>query len=719
MNKGSDSAHGDYSAEGGERSESFQIGNSSTHGSQSFGPVSKKPSGTQRSSHSGLDQRANSFQSEKLVKRVERFEAKNAKGAKKKGKKKFKWDNAESHSELLGFDQYGPSPFEPDTGYSINDVDIYQFKQRPIKKRGHKGSHFSVSQHVQANHRFILKPNRNQDYFFATYDHDYFVEWDDIFMVLAKRNSEYLCPICREEDLVCPVISKCGHIFCWPCILHYMLYASENEGEGWRKCPLCEELVFKDCLKFAKVYIKTPPVEKGKATFKLAFRNKASSVVKYYEESDSGKEERNKFENLEVFYNDSEAYNITRIRVCQEYDLIFDQYRTRLNEDCKEAENLGDTFRVSFCQEALESIDELSKEIQEELEFIYQQRALKENNMDEIDQSDNSDQKHNLVTENPESSEKDFGAYDCLANTQKREKYETIAKESSGSYFFFQLNDETNSFLDPLCMRVLLKEYGSYSNLPLKITSTILEIEEYNMTEALRNKYKPIGHLPLAAEFKFIEIDLSNLVSYETYETFEKQIRTRENLRKRRIVQEKKYNDKAKLIEEKKYELYLRTNLEVNTKRLSKIVPEWATGTTTKDDTWFTLDGKEIKSEKKPQKAWEGDLEEAPKEEVKESPAPDEESNKENADENVWDDFQISAQGEPAEEFPVLGGNQPKKEKIPVILSKKLKPKKANKDSEEFNSEFIASRDAPTFSINEFIVQEKHGRGRKKKGRRR
>jgi uncharacterized Zn finger protein (UPF0148 family) len=94
-----------------------------------------------------------------------------------------------------------------------------------------------------------------------------------------------------------------------------LLYAKESEGENWRKCPLCEELVFKKALKFAKVFIKPSPKEKEKKTFKLAFRNKASNVVKYYEESDTGKEERSKYENLEVFYNDSDAYNITRIRV--------------------------------------------------------------------------------------------------------------------------------------------------------------------------------------------------------------------------------------------------------------------------------------------------------------------------------------------------------------------------------------------------------------------
>lgn len=360
-----------------------------------------------------------SFQGQKLTNQLEYYERKNSRANKKKKKKGFKWAKPDSTKALLGFEEYVPSPFDQDNGYDINDVDIFHFKERPVRKKSHhKSSNFPTSQHVQANHRFVLIPNRNQNYFFPTYDPDYFVEWEDIFMVHAKRNTEYICPICREENMVAPQINKWGHIFCWPCILHYLLYWTESEGEGWRKCPLCEELVFKNSLKFAKVFIKPPPEENEVRTFRLAFRNKCSTVVKYYEESDTGKEERPKFENLEVFYSDSDAYSITRIRVWQEYDLIFDEFRDQLRENCKESENLGDTLRVSLCQEALDAIDEFEKEIKDELEYIYQQRATKENNTAEIDQSEKESQQANnehKLNNQPHAQ----NVYGCLADTQK------------------------------------------------------------------------------------------------------------------------------------------------------------------------------------------------------------------------------------------------------------------------------------------------------------
>ena len=43
---------------------------------------------------------------------------------------------------------------------------------------------------------------------------------------------------------------------------------------------------------------------------------------------------------------------------------------------------------MGLCQEAMEGLDILGKEIQEELSAIYQQRSINANNMDEIDQSE-------------------------------------------------------------------------------------------------------------------------------------------------------------------------------------------------------------------------------------------------------------------------------------------------------------------------------------------
>ena len=282
-------------------------------------------------------------------------------------------------------------------------------------------------------------------------------------------------------------------------------------------------------------------------------------------------------------------------------------------------------------------------------------------------------------------------------------------------------------------MKVLLTEFGSYNNLPLEISSKILEIEELNMNEQNRKKYKPIGHLAKASEFKFIEIDLSNIVSYESYEKFEKQIRSREKVRLKKIEQENRYNDKAKLIQERKYEHFLRTNLVVNTNRKSRLVPEWNTNNPD-ETTWFTLDGQEIKSESK--KAWEGE-----DEEIKEHPnEPNKENEDANQDSNLWSDLDIPNNQTSNTEFPALGevASKSKPEKVPVIISKRAKRKgKKNQnrkktltytndkgethvmDLSDSESQFLDTGDCSMFHINAAIQETPAKRMNKKKRKKR
>lgn len=46
------------------------------------------------------------------------------------------------------------------------------------------------------------------------------------------------CPICLYPP-VAARITRCGHIFCWPCMLHYLSLSERN----WSKCPICYEAV--------------------------------------------------------------------------------------------------------------------------------------------------------------------------------------------------------------------------------------------------------------------------------------------------------------------------------------------------------------------------------------------------------------------------------------------------------------------------------------------
>ena len=40
-------------------------------------------------------------------------------------------------------------------------------------------------------------------------------------------------------------ITRCGHIYCWTCVLHYLALGEKT----WRKCPICYEAVHQKDLK--------------------------------------------------------------------------------------------------------------------------------------------------------------------------------------------------------------------------------------------------------------------------------------------------------------------------------------------------------------------------------------------------------------------------------------------------------------------------------------
>ncbi|KAH7426644.1 hypothetical protein KP509_10G009900 [Ceratopteris richardii] len=60
----------------------------------------------------------------------------------------------------------------------------------------------------------------------------------------------FLCNICED---VCfdPVLTACGHLFCWPCLYHSCISLQTAEGGGKASCPVCQQSV---CSKIIPLY---------------------------------------------------------------------------------------------------------------------------------------------------------------------------------------------------------------------------------------------------------------------------------------------------------------------------------------------------------------------------------------------------------------------------------------------------------------------------------
>lgn len=90
--------------------------------------------------------------------------------------------------------------------------------------------------------RFLMHPR--SDYAVFTMDADVRVQWEDIEQVLIAVPQS--CPICLQPPVAARV-TKCGHVYCFSCILHYLALSESNKA--WRKCPICWDAIYEKDLK--------------------------------------------------------------------------------------------------------------------------------------------------------------------------------------------------------------------------------------------------------------------------------------------------------------------------------------------------------------------------------------------------------------------------------------------------------------------------------------
>jgi len=77
-------------------------------------------------------------------------------------------------------------------------------------------------------------------------DPDTIVDWDVVEQVVLKQGGSEptACPICLFPPNAAK-LTLCGHVYCWPCILHYLALTDDTS----RKCPICDQMVAREDLR--------------------------------------------------------------------------------------------------------------------------------------------------------------------------------------------------------------------------------------------------------------------------------------------------------------------------------------------------------------------------------------------------------------------------------------------------------------------------------------
>ncbi|CAE6428630.1 unnamed protein product [Rhizoctonia solani] len=124
----------------------------------------------------------------------------------------------------------------------------------PRRSRKPNNVYYNSEKFLNAQYRFVMNPTGDYTVHFA--DPDIFFQWEDILQILVPRSSAFAsagtaaegvttCPICLSPPTA-PRMTKCGHVYCFPCILHYLQLGDNTK---WSRCPICFDSVNEKQLK--------------------------------------------------------------------------------------------------------------------------------------------------------------------------------------------------------------------------------------------------------------------------------------------------------------------------------------------------------------------------------------------------------------------------------------------------------------------------------------
>ncbi|KAG2651207.1 hypothetical protein PVAP13_1NG252400 [Panicum virgatum] len=395
---------------------------------------------------------------------------------------------------------------------------------------------------LQANYKFVVLDTGN--YQIESMDPDKMLQWEDVICVRFYSPSEVQCPICLESPL-CPQITSCGHIYCFPCILRYLTMGKEDfKGECWKKCPLCFMMV-----STKELYtIHITQVQNFRAgdiaTFTLLSRSRNSltpSIKSTSSECSSAGEDQ-----CNVF---------SKFILTSDVELSVREAKSDLINWLHMADSglVDDMEKLPYVSAALEQLEERMKYWTEYRNYgcsppskdsFSPGSSYKSRNSFDVNTSQlNNGQKISPVSDrdmvigisalslSPESNK----SSDKGAISKMNEKCTTTTTDSNEyeSYTFYQVSDGQHLILHPLNMRCLLNHFGGSDMLPPRITGKILELETVTQSEAIRKRYRFLSHFSLTTTFQFCEIDLSDIVPPSSLAPFLDEIKKREKQRKR------------------------------------------------------------------------------------------------------------------------------------------------------------------------------------------
>ncbi|XP_035514355.1 RING finger protein 10 [Morone saxatilis] len=453
-------------------------------------------------------------------------------------------------------------------------------------KWGHKHKPFNKELFLQANCQFVVTDD--QDYKAHFTDPDTLVNWDCVQQVRIYSHEVPSCPICLYPPLAAR-ITRCGHIFCWPCMLHYLSLSDRS----WSKCPICYEAVQPADLKSVVAMETRQYVAGDVITMRLMRREKGALVampssqwVKVEEPVRFGDACLSPYSKLlltspaQVLSLVAEEKSVLQAQLRQEEDaqgcfiqsalcLLQEREETLLKQQKANAVD-GFDFSSLTLEEPPSPVEEVVTNSSVTKPMLQYSSAF-DDEVAEVEE----------VEEVPEDAAAELplfpeGVLECVLEEPPEVAMDAAPEpeeESPASqpepgrpptgvvhgpyYYFYQADDCQQMFLHPVNVRCLLREYGSLEASPDSISATVVEIVGHTVTEEIRRRHRYLAHLPLTCEFSLCELALQPpILSKETLDTFADDLEKRKRLRQKKVRDEKRREKRIEIEENKKQGKY-------------------------------------------------------------------------------------------------------------------------------------------------------------------
>ncbi|OAX38389.1 hypothetical protein K503DRAFT_770550 [Rhizopogon vinicolor AM-OR11-026] len=468
---------------------------------------------------------------------------------------------------------------------------------------------------VNAQYRFVMNPSGDYTVHFA--DPDIFFQWHDILQVVIPRSSAFsaaaggehvaqeegikTCPICLSPPTA-PRMTKCGHVYCFPCILHY-LSMSDNK---WARCPICFDTLNEKQLKSVKWYdgprddqepdatggsSSTQPSDheaapRAGSTMRMRLMQRPQMTTLALPRSHTWLSDLIP-PHQAPFYFLPDVYNYAKFMLATPDYLIADLSNDldALAVERRMMASMQDELGISFIDAAEQKLrHQIAKAAALESPQLKEAIDRAQRDCEDIDRRHNVERERKLQGETkgsalPEAPEAFLAIHSSsgyfagisrtspsIPTTPKSAPSPALAPTlptnapsnnrnhrqrrninppppSTQTYYYYQAASGLPIFLHPLDIKVLFAHFNSYASFPDTITVRVESAAEGTVNDELRKRCKYLAHIPEGADVVFIEADLEAVVGQEGLKNFEGAIK----LRKSRRKEKGKKDDRARV----------------------------------------------------------------------------------------------------------------------------------------------------------------------------